>query len=123
MLQQVIQLYLNLGNYIPADCRLIESFNLKVDESILTGETVPVLKDANATNFVGLQFKVKSTTLNENDYYQLYSTNDTAQPIFVKIQTSTADEVKEYNATLAGAVSTSTAKPAQKHYKVIKVVN
>ena len=36
------------GNYVPADCRLLESFNLKVDESILTGETVPVLKDENA---------------------------------------------------------------------------
>ena len=34
------------GNYVPADCRLIESFNLKVDESILTGETVPASKNA-----------------------------------------------------------------------------
>lgn len=33
---------------MPADCRLIESFNFKVDESILTGEAVPVLKDADA---------------------------------------------------------------------------
>ncbi len=38
---------LEAGNYISADCRLITSYNLKVEESSLTGETVPVLKEAN----------------------------------------------------------------------------
>lgn len=36
------------GSYIPADARLVKSYNLKLEESALTGETVPVLKDEKA---------------------------------------------------------------------------
>lgn len=39
---------LEAGNYVPADCRLIFSSNLKIEESSLTGETLPVLKEAEA---------------------------------------------------------------------------
>ena len=37
---------LEAGNFVPADCRLINAYNLKAEESSLTGETVPIDKNA-----------------------------------------------------------------------------
>ncbi|HPW40199.1 MAG TPA: cation-translocating P-type ATPase [Bacillota bacterium] len=39
---------IDAGRYIPADLRLLESVNLQIEESALTGESVPVDKNANA---------------------------------------------------------------------------
>jgi magnesium-transporting ATPase (P-type) len=40
--------WLESGNRVPADLRLLTAHNLEVDESLLTGESLPVLKAADA---------------------------------------------------------------------------
>jgi len=39
---------IDAGRYIPADLRLIESVNLQIEESAMTGESVPTAKDSQA---------------------------------------------------------------------------
>jgi sodium/potassium-transporting ATPase subunit alpha len=41
---------LDQGDVVPADCRLIEGFSLRVDNSTLTGESMPQPRDATPSN-------------------------------------------------------------------------
>lgn len=87
--------------------------------------------DTSAPSFVGNQYMVHATTLDAGTYYQLYSTAGAAQPIYVKIATTTlnATEVNNYNKELKGAKKNGdekpavTAQPAKYQYKVIKVAS
>ncbi len=38
--------FLEAGNYVPADVRLLEAVNLRIEEASLTGESLPVQKNA-----------------------------------------------------------------------------
>lgn len=44
---------LEAGDSVPADCRIIESASLKIEESALTGESVPVTKTENVIDPLG----------------------------------------------------------------------
>jgi Ca2+-transporting ATPase len=46
-------IHLEGGDKVPADCKLIESVDLIVDESLMTGESVPVNKGREDVNLIG----------------------------------------------------------------------
>ncbi|MBU5575247.1 MAG: cation-translocating P-type ATPase [Candidatus Aenigmarchaeota archaeon] len=63
---------INAGDKIPADCRIIESYNLKINEAPLTGESIPVSKDKNGKT-------IEETIL----YSSTYVTSGTGKAIVI----------------------------------------
>lgn len=43
-------IYLEAGMFIPADVRIVQSSNLRIDESLLTGESIPITKTIEPIN-------------------------------------------------------------------------
>ena len=61
---------LKAGDVVPADCRVVKSSNLKVDMSSLTGESVPIMRDAETSTLSpdkasNLLFKSSAVTSGE----------------------------------------------------------
>jgi Ca2+-transporting ATPase len=53
---------LEAGNYVPADLRLVESVNLKIEEASLTGESLPVEKTATVMLDTGIPLGDRSNS-------------------------------------------------------------
>ena len=92
--------------------------------TVLVTSNTPV--NVSADNFVGQQFKVNSTSIDVNTYYELLTIAGASTGIYVKVESSSFDatDVNNYNATLPGAVSAGQTKPAlpgKYQYKVIKI--
>jgi len=61
---------LEAGDQIPADCRILKAFSLKVNESMLTGESLPVTKEEGVVKVDAVlseqtNFLFKGTTIEE----------------------------------------------------------
>ena len=63
------------GNQISADLRILESHNLQIDESILTGESVNVVKNAD-TIIDKSNYLIKNPSQYKNNYAKLFGNNN-----------------------------------------------
>lgn len=57
------RLALEEGDRVPADCRVVEAHQLRVDLSVLTGESLPVARDAEPHDAAGIPARERSNLL------------------------------------------------------------
>ncbi len=96
--------------------------------STADGWTNVLVTSNSIEGFVGKEYKVHTTsdTAVADAKYELYTTGEDETGIYVTIDTTASSfsetEVNNYNATLTGAVSTSSVKnPGKYGYKIIKI--
>lgn len=93
---------LDAGKFIPADLRIVESAYLQIDESALTGESVPVEKNAN----ILLDEQLPLADRTNMAYMSTYITNGRAVGIVVGVGTHT--EIGKIAQLMAGEKPTPT---------------
>jgi Ca2+-transporting ATPase len=101
---------LDAGDAVPADCRLVEAASLRVDESSLTGESVPVDKDAGHITLADAVLAERPTML----YSGTVVVGGSARALVVA--TGTKTELGRIG-RLVGAVETE-ATPLERHLGV-----
>jgi Ca2+-transporting ATPase len=95
-------LILDTGRFIAADIRLIESANLQVEESSLTGESVPSVKDAS-------QVHPEETSLGDRANSAYMSTLVTyGRGVGVVVETGMATEVGKIASIIDGELTSKT---------------
>ena len=101
---------LETGSRIPADCRILESNFLEINESILTGESEPVEKRA---IFDGLDNNIE---INDR-------VNMIFQGTYVHVGNATAVVVKTGGKTEIGSINDGLNKEASKEIHLVKKIN
>lgn len=92
---------LEAGRIIPADLRLTQSFNLKIEESALTGESVPVDKDADFVadeetgigDRINMAFSATSVAYGRGEGVVVYTGMDTEIGKIAAMINETAEEL------------------------------
>lgn len=106
--------FLHSGDKVPADLRLVKQKELQIDESALTGESVPVMK--------GLKELPENTVLGERINMAFYSTMVTyGTGIGVVVATGNQTEIGKINQMIASAdvLATPLTQQIDKFSKVL----
>lgn len=88
---------IDAGRYVPCDLRIIESANLKLDESALTGESIPVEKDGD------ILFDKKNVSLGDQTNMAFMSTTATyGRGTGIAVETGMNTEIGKIAALIEG---------------------